>query len=250
MARGPSILIVDNDPGIRCLVRRGLKKAGYRVQDIEPGPHVLGLIAEHKFDLAILDIDHPAGCGSEAIRLVRELSPMPIVVSSVCGDEDATVEALDSGADDYIRKPFRIKELFARINNALRRRAREQGKQVHLVTGDLEIDLLHRRIRSSGDEVHLPAKQYEVLRVLTEDAGKVLTHDAILRAVWGANCTHRVTYLRVAIRELRRKLEADPARPRHILTERRVGYRLGVQAHPSILGGNTKDRHRDSIRDG
>jgi len=211
------------------LLRRGLTAAGYRVQDIAPGRGPPGCIAERQFDLLILDIDPPAGGGPEAIRFVRKLSPIPILALSVRGDEDSAVDALESGADDYIRKPFWIRELLARVKNALRRRVREQGKPAKIVTGDLEIDLLHRRIRSRGREVHLPAKPYAVLRVLAEGTGKVVTHKEILHAVWGVRRVDRVQYLRLAIRQLRRELEADPAHPRHILTETRIGYRLEVQ---------------------
>ena len=232
MGRGPSVLIIDDDPAIRRMLRRAMTAAGYQVQDIAPGGGALEWIAERQIDLLILDIDPPAGGGPEALRIVRKLSAVPILALSFRGDEDSTVDALDTGADDYIRKPFGIKELLARAKNALRRRARQRGKPAQLVTGDLEVDLVHRRVRSRGREVHLPAKPYEVLRVLIEGDGKVLTHKDILRAVWRARRVDRVQYLRLAIRELRRKLEADPAHPRHILTETRVGYRLDVQRRP------------------
>ena len=232
MGRGPSVLIIDDDPAIRRMLRRAMTAAGYQVQDIAPGGGALECIADRQIDLLILDIDPPAGGGPEAVRIVRELSAIPILALSVRGDEESTVDALDSGADDYIRKPFGIKELLARAKNALRRRARQRGKPAQLVSGDLEVDLVHRRVRSRGREVRLPAKPYEVLRVLVEGDGKVLTHKEILRAVWGARRVDCVQYLRLAIRKLRRKLEADPAHPRHILTETCVGYRLDVQRRP------------------
>lgn len=174
----------------------------------------------------ILDIDAPAFGGLQAVAAVRELSPIPILALWARDDEAVTIAALRSGSDDVIRTPFRAAELLARAESALRRRAREERKSTHVVTGDLEIDLLHRRVRSRGHEVRLTAKPYEVLRVLAEGAGKVLNHKEILRAVWGDAFVGRVPYLRVAIRNLRRKLEADPAHPRHILTEPSVGYRL------------------------
>ena len=154
---------------------------------------------------------------------------MPILALSASGDEDAAARALDYGADDYVQKPFRLKELLARVTNALRRRSLEQGKPARVVSGDLEIDLLHRRVHLHGEAVHLRRKSYEVLRVLAEKAGQVLSHSEILSAVWGAGCADRTAYLRVAIRELRLKLEADPAHPRHIVTETHVGYRLELQ---------------------
>jgi two-component system KDP operon response regulator KdpE len=155
---------------------------------------------------------------------------MPILALSFGSKEDAIVRALDTGADDYVRKPFGMEELLARVRALLRRRAREQGRpaQVVVVSGDLEIDLLHRRVRSRGHEIHLEVKPYEVLRMLAEGAGRVLTHEEILRAVWGARGAERV-HLRIAIWYLRRKLEADPAHPQHILTEIGVGYRLEVR---------------------
>ncbi len=228
MPRGPSILVLDEDPAIRLLLRRALNVAGYRVQDADPAGGAPGSIAKDEFDLLILDIDAAASGGIEAIRNVRERSPIPIVALSARRDEGATVDALDSGADDYVRKPFNSEDLLARIRNALRRRAVEQGKPGPFVTGDPEIDLSHRRVRSRGREVHLPATPYDVLRVLAENAGKVMTHEELLRAVWGEQCLGRVQYLRLAIRTLRSQLETDPAHPRLIVTETRVGYRLLV----------------------
>ena len=229
MARGPAVLVIDDDPAIRRLLRRELNSAGYRVEEMEPGKDALASIAGHKFDVAILDIDSPACGGAEIISATRELSSIPILALSSKDDEYTAVSALDSGADDIIRKPFNTGEVLARLKNALRRRAREQGKRVHLVSGALEIDLLHRRVQLGGQQVQLPVKPYEVLRVLAESAGRVITHQEILRSVWGKRAIDRVSYLRVAIGMLRRQLEADPARPRYILTERRVGYRLEIQ---------------------
>ena len=236
MARGPAVLIVDEDPAIRRLLRRELSSAGYRVEDMEPGKDVLTSIAGRKFDVTILDIDPSASGGPEIISAVRELSQIPILALSSKNDEHTPVSALESGADDWIRKPFNTEEVLARIKSALRRRAREQGKPVYLVSGALEIDLLHRRVRLSGNQVRLPVKPYEVLRVLAEGAGRVITHREILRAVWGKRSIHRVPYLRVAIRMLRRQLETDPAHPRYIITEPRVGYRLDIQSHPEHRG--------------
>ena len=228
MVRGPHVFVIGSEQAIRTLIRRVLSAAGYRVEDSEPGPVALCTIAERKFDLLILDINPPAGSGPEAILVARERSAMPILV--LCDNEDIAVGALDNGADDYVRKPFSIKELLARVKNTLRRKTREEGKSAPLVIGDLEIDLLCRRINSRGQEVHLPVRLYEVLRVLAEGAGKVLSHEEILRAVWGARRVDRLQYLRVAIQELRRKLEPDPNHPQYILTEIGVGYRLAVAA--------------------
>jgi two-component system, OmpR family, KDP operon response regulator KdpE len=238
MARGPRIFIIDGDGATRTLLRRVLTAAGYRVQDGEPGQGAIGRIAESEFDLLILDVNSSADRGSEALPMVRELSAMPVLVLST--DEDTAVNALDHGADEYVCKPLRIKELLARIKNTLRRRVRQQGKPGPFVIGDLKIDLVSRRISSCGREVHLPVKLYEVLRVLAEGDGKVLTHQEILGAVWGARRLDRVHYLRVAIQELRRKLEPDPAHPQYILTETGVGYRLGPKDAPQAARGLNK----------
>ena len=228
MSKGPSILVVDEDPAIRLLLRRGLIAAGYRVRDAAPAQVGPGFLAKAEFDLVILDIDAAACGGTETIRNLRQHSAVPIVALSARQDERASVAALDSGADDYVRKPFGREELLARIRNALRRRAVEQGRPVLLISGDLEIDLVHRRVRRRGQEVKLSAKPYAVLRLLAENAGKVLTHAELLRAVWGERHTGRVQYLRLAIRTLRRQLETDPTHPRILITETRVGYRFVV----------------------
>lgn len=230
MARGPFVLVIDDDPGIRTLLRRGLSTAGYRVRDVEPGRGALACISARHFDLVVLNVDFPVGGGPEPIRAVRELSPMPILAMSVHAKEDALVKAPDTGADDYVQKPFAMEEVLARVRALLRRRARELGRPVQVVagSGDLEIDLLHRHVRSHGHEVLLTVKPYEVLRVLAEGADRVLTHEEILRAVWGARRAGRVQ-LRMAIWQLRRKLEADPAHPQYILTEIGVGYRLELR---------------------
>jgi two-component system KDP operon response regulator KdpE len=229
MARGPDILVIDEDPAVRRLLRRELTVAGYRVRDSEPGQAALATLAEYQFDLIILDIDSAAGGGPEILRTVRKVVKTPILALSVRIDEDATVRALDNGADDFVRKPFGSRELLARVRNARRRRARELGKPAQIVTGDLEIDLLHHRVRSRGQDVQLSAKPYEVLRMLAENAGQVLPHKKILGAVWGVRRSNRRPYLRMVIRELRRQLEADPAHPQYILSERGVGYRLEVR---------------------
>jgi two-component system, OmpR family, KDP operon response regulator KdpE len=229
-ARGASVLVIDNDPAIRRILHQVLTAAGYRVQEVTAGPDAAERIAERNFDLLILDIDQPgAGIGPDLIQIMRNLSQAPILALSVRGDETAAVSALQKGADDYVRKPFGVNELVARVMSALRRRARERGKPPVLVTGNLEIDLLQRRIRQHGQEIHLSVKLYEVLRVLAENPGRVLSHAEILRAVWGGHSAERVEYVRVAVRKLRRQPEADPTSPRYILTEPGIGYRLEVR---------------------
>jgi len=226
MAPDVQILVIDDDPAIRKLLRRELAAAGYGVDEAEPGRAALRRIGRRQVDLLMLNIDGLSYGGDQAIQEVREFSAVPIVALSARDDEVTAVTALQAGADDVVRNPFSTRELLARVENALRRQAREVGRLSKLVTGDLEIDLLHRRVRSQGREVRLSAKPYAVLRILAEKVGEVVTHEEILREVWGASHTDRVPYLRVAIRELRRKLEVDPTEPRHIHTENRVGYRL------------------------
>jgi two-component system KDP operon response regulator KdpE len=229
MVRATAVAIVDDDPAIRLLLRRSLRTLGYRVHDVGSPEGAPGYLAKNRVDLLILGTDEPLGGGTDIIRTVRYRSLIPILVLSTRADEDTAVRVLESGADDFMRKPFGDRELLARVKNALRRRAREEGITTLVVTGDLEIDLLHRRIRSGGREVHVSPRPYEVLRLLTERAGTPITNAEILLTVWGPYRTGRVQYVRLAIRELRRKLEPDPAKPRYILTEVGVGYRLEIR---------------------
>ncbi len=229
MARGPLVLVIDDDPAMRTLVRRALIADGCRVDDAAPSPASLAMIAKSAADLLILDIDSPICGGPKFIEAVRQVSAVPIVALAGRDDEAIIVAALRSGADDVIRAPFNVDEMLARAESVLRRRAREQGKGAQVATGDLQIDLLHRRVLLRGQDVRLSAKPYDVLKALAESAGKALTHGEILHAVWGDAGLGKIAYVRIAIRELRRRLEDDPRHPRYILTENRVGYRLEVQ---------------------
>jgi two-component system, OmpR family, KDP operon response regulator KdpE len=210
MMPGPRVLVIDSDRAVRTLLRRVLSAASYQTQDTDPGEAALRCIAEREFDLLIVDVNSSTDSGPEFVPIVRKLSVVPILV--LCISEDLAIRALDTGADDYVRKPLSIKELLARVKNTLRRTAREAGKPVQLVIGDL--DLVNHRVGSRGQDVHLPVRLYEVLKVLAEGAGKVLTHEEIIRAVWGPRRVDRLHYLRVAIQELRRRLEPDPDHPR------------------------------------
>jgi two-component system, OmpR family, KDP operon response regulator KdpE len=238
IARGPAVLVIDDDPAIRLLLHNTLATAGYRVEEVAPSQAALERVIEQEFDLIILDIDEPSGMEPDPIRALRGLSPPPILALSVRDDEFVAANALENGAVDYVRKPFGLTELLARVKNALRRRARERGKPVVFTTGDLEIDLLYRRVRLRGEEIRLPVKPYEVLQVLAQGAGKVLSYDEILRSVWGPERVDKTDYVRITIRTLRRKLESDPRHPRYILTEPGVGYRLApmdVSSHQPII---------------
>jgi two-component system KDP operon response regulator KdpE len=222
-----TILIVDDEPAIRRLLRSSLAANDYLPIEAENGRAALDAIRRDKPDLVILDLGLPDIDGLEVIRTVRANSPVPIVVLSSRDDERGKVAALDLGADDYVTKPFGVEELVARIRTALRHRLQEQGERPVFRSGDLSVDLVRRIVSARGEEVKLSPREYDILRLLVSHAGKVLTHKMILRELWGP--TADVQYLRVYIRQLRQKLEQEPERPQHILTETGVGYRLRVQ---------------------
>ena len=219
------ILIVDDEPPIRRLLRTSLGAHGYQVLEAEDGPSALALIRRNAVDLLVLDLGLPGMDGFEVIRQLRESgSSTPIIVLSVRGDEGGKVKALDLGADDYVTKPFGIDELLARVRAALRHRLQQEGERPVFKSGDLSVDLVRRIVTVRDREVKLTPREYDLLRLLIAHAGKVLTHKFIMREVWGAETD--VQYLRIYIRTLRQKIEPDPERPRHILTEQGVGYRL------------------------
>jgi two-component system, OmpR family, KDP operon response regulator KdpE len=230
MARPTTILVVDDEPAIRRLLRTSLGGQGFSVVEAGSGAEALQQIGREKPDLLILDLGLPDVSGIEVIRSVRVGSSLPIIVLSVRDDERGKVEALDLGADDYVTKPFGTEELVARIRTALRHRFQAQGAAPLFVLGELAIDLVRRIVRRAGSEVHLSPKEYDLLAELVANAGKVLTHRHILMKVWGPAHTEDAQYLRVFIRNLRHKLEPDPARPQYILTEPGVGYRLRENA--------------------
>src|SRR6476619_4632139 len=218
------ILVVDDEPPIRKLLRTGLGAQGYEVLDAPSGKTALELLAE-KPDLVILDLGLPDIDGLELLRRIRDLQgSVPIVVLSSRGDEAGKVAALDFGADDYVTKPFGMDELLARMRAALRHQLQAQGERPIFHTGDLSVDLVRRIVKVADREVKLSPKEYDLLRVLVQHAGKVLTHRFLLKALWDEPTDTQ--YLRVYVRQLRRKIEADPERPHYILTETGIGYRL------------------------
>jgi two-component system KDP operon response regulator KdpE len=226
MASPPTVLVVDDEPPIRRLLRTTLTAAGYRVAEAETAAEGLRSLAVEKPDLLILDLGLPDRSGIELIGEIRKTSLVPIVVLSARHDERAMVEALDLGADDYVGKPFGMAELMARLRAALRHAFQAQGELPVFVSGELAVDLVRRHVSRGGREVKLSPKEFDLLRHLVMHAGKVLTHRHLLREVWGPAQADEVQYLRVFIRGLRQKLEPDPTRPTHILTELGVGYRL------------------------
>ena len=226
MASVPVVLVIDDEPPIRRLLRTTLTAAGYRVAEAEDAAGALHALGAHPPDLVILDLGLPDRGGIELIGEIRKGSLVPIVVLSARHDERSMVEALDLGADDYVAKPFGMAELMARLRAALRHALQAQGELPVFLSGDLSVDLVRRQVTRGGHEIRLSPKEFDLLRHLVMHAGKVLTHRHLLREVWGPAQADEVQYLRVLIRGLRQKLEPDPARPSHILTEPGVGYRL------------------------
>jgi len=223
------IVAIEDDPQIRRFLRTGLESHGFQIHEADTGK--LGLIeaANRKPDLVILDLGLPDMDGVEVVKKLREWSALPVIVLSARAGETDKVAALDAGADDYLTKPFGLGELLARIRVALRHAsgtAQEKGG-VFAVAG-LKVDLPHRRVYREGNEVHLTPIEYRLLATLVKHAGKVITHRQLLREVWGPGHIERNHYLRVYMAGLRHKLETDPARPRFLLTETGVGYRLAA----------------------
>ena len=220
------ILVVDDELPIRRLLRNTLRVHDYAVLEAGSIAEAMTVLAGDRPDLMILDLGLPDGDGHSLIARIRPESTVPIIVLSSRTDDGGKVRALDAGADDYVTKPFSVDELLARIRAALRHRVQRQGGQPLFVAGDLSIDLVRRLVLRNGAEVKLSPKEYGILQQLVIHAGRVLTHRHLLQEVWGADNTGDVAYLRVYIRQLRAKLEADPERPVLILTEPGVGYRL------------------------
>jgi two-component system KDP operon response regulator KdpE len=226
MAKPLTVLVVDDEPPIRRFLRTSLTAAGNRIVTAENAAEALKALTAEKPDLVILDLGLPDKSGLEVIAEIRRSSAVPIIVLSARDDERTKVEALDLGADDYVSKPFGMAELMARLRAALRHAFQAQGELPAFVSGELAVDLVRRHVTRAGHEIKLSPKEFDLLRHLVMHAGKVLTHRHLLRDVWGPAHVDDVQYLRVFIRGLRQKLEPDPTRPTHILTELGVGYRL------------------------
>jgi len=225
-----TVLVVDDEPPIRRLLRTTLAVEEHRVLEAETGAEALRLARHHRPDIVILDLGLPDIDGLEVIRRLRADSAVPILVLSSRGDESAKIAALDLGADDYVTKPFGIGELMARLRAALRHRVQAQGGPPLFEHDGLAVDLVRRIVRRDGEEVRLSPREYDILQQLVLHAGKVLTHRHLLREVWGQEGGGDPQNLRVFIRQLRRKIEPDPERPRHVLTEPGIGYRLAIGA--------------------
>jgi len=225
-AQQTRILIVDDEPQIRRFLRATLHAHGYQTLEAASGREALDHVAMDHPDLVILDLGLPDVDGAEVLSRIREWSAVPIIILSVRGRESDKIDALDNGADDYLTKPFGAGELLARIRTALRHRLQQETESPTFRTGDLVVDLARRSVTMKGNEIRLTPKEYELLRNLVIHAGKVLTHQYLLREVWGPTYIGQNHYVRVHIGTLRQKLEPDPTQPRYIVTEPGVGYRL------------------------
>jgi two-component system KDP operon response regulator KdpE len=232
-----TVLVVDDEPPIRRFLRTSLGAVGHHVVTAEDAAGALAMLRSEKPDVVILDLGLPDRSGLDVITEIRRQSPVPIIVLSARSDERAKVAALDLGADDYISKPFGMAELMARLRAALRHAYHAKGEMPVFASGDLTIDLVRRQVTRGGQEVKLSPKEFELIRHLVTHAGKVVTHRQLLREVWGPAQAEEVQYLRVFIRGLRQKLEPDPTRPTHILTELGVGYRLQLPPEQRAFEG-------------
>jgi two-component system, OmpR family, KDP operon response regulator KdpE len=230
-AEGPLVLVVEDEPQMRRFLRATLASHGYRFVEAETAAGGIAQATLQNPELVLLDLGLPDGDGLDVTKRLREWSPVPIIVLSARGRESDKIEALDAGADDYLTKPFGSGELLARMRVALRHAAR--GGQDHadpvFVLGPLRVDMARRQIYRGDDEVHLTPLEYRLLVALVRSAGKVVTHRQLLKEVWGPNYVDQSHYLRVYMGQLRHKLEEEPARPRYLVTEPGVGYRLRTE---------------------
>jgi two-component system KDP operon response regulator KdpE len=221
----PRVLVVDDEPQILRALRVVLREAGFEVESACSAPEALDLAAVRAPRAAIVDLVLPGGDGVQVTRSLREWSEMPILVLSAVGDEDQKVRALEAGADDYVTKPFGARELVARLQAALRR-SESGGSEPTIVAGELEVDLAAHAVRRAGEPVHLTPIEFELLRALARNRGRLMTHRALLTEVWGPGYVDDVQALRTHIARLRAKIEPPGERPHYILTDPGVGYRF------------------------
>ena len=224
-SEGTRILVIDDEKQIRRMLKTALTGYGYDIAEAPSGQEGMNQTAIFHPDLIILDLGLPDLDGIEVIKRLREWAQTPIIVLSVREDEEDKIRALDAGADDYVTKPFSMGELLARLRVALRHMAKSEDEPV-LVFGKLTVDMARRLVFLDGEEVKLTPTEYEILKYLALQAGRVVTHGQLLRAIWGPNYQEQTHYLRVYVGQLRRKIEADPSQPAIIVTESGVGYRL------------------------
>jgi two-component system KDP operon response regulator KdpE len=222
---GKHVLVVDDEPQIVRGLRVILRDAGYQVQAATTKQEALDAVAAHPPDAVVLDLVLPDGSGVDVCSEIRNWSGLPIIVLSAVGDEREKVRALDVGADDYITKPFGTDELLARLRAALRR-AGDEGDEPAVSVGDLVIDTAAHRVTRAGEEIHLTPIEFDLLRLLAQHRGKLVTHRQLLRTVWGPAYETETHYLRVHFAHMRAKLEPDPSHPRYVITDPGIGYRL------------------------
>lgn len=225
MDKGMRILVIDDEPQIRKLLKVSLGAHGYEIEEAATGMEGISRAATFKPDFLIIDLGLPDMDGKKVVQQIREWSQTPIIVLTARDQEQEKIEALDAGADDYVTKPFGIGELMARMRVSLRRSAASENDPI-LTCGELVIDLVARRVTVSGREIKLTPTEYELIKILAQHRGRVLTHKQLLKAVWGSSYNEDTHYIRVYIGQLRRKIEENPTRPRYITTESGVGYRL------------------------
>jgi two-component system KDP operon response regulator KdpE len=221
----PRVLVVDDEPHIVRGLKIILRSAGYVVEAAETKAQALAALAARPPDAMVLDLVLPDGQGVEVCQEVRQWSGLPILVLSAIGDEREKVRALDAGADDYVTKPFGTDELLARLRAVMRRSAQEAGSPT-IEVGELTIDLADRRVSRAGEAIHLTPIEYDLVRVLAQNSGRLVTHRQLLKEVWGPEYVDEVHYLRVHVAHIRAKLEPGPSPPRYLVTEPGVGYRL------------------------
>jgi two-component system KDP operon response regulator KdpE len=228
MSAAAHVLVVDDEPQIVRGLRVILRSAGYDVEAAGTKEEALNAASVRPPDAIVLDLVLPDGSGVDVCAEIRTWSQLPIIVLSAVGDEREKVRALDAGADDYITKPFGTDELLARLRAVLRRTG-EDGDEPQITVGELSVDLAARTVRLAGSEVHLTPIEFDLLRVLARHQGKLLTHRQLLREVWGPGYETETHYLRVHVAHIRSKIEPEPSRPRYLITEPGVGYRLREQ---------------------
>jgi len=221
----PEILIIDDEPQIRKLLQINLESNGYKVIQASTGKEGIMLAANHPPDLILLDIGLPDQSGHTIVKELRDWYTHPIIILSVLADEQDIVSALDNGATDYLTKPFRTGELLARIRSAIRRN-HSDNSETTITSGNIQIDLVARTVKRDGEVIKLTSTEYNLMALFGKNEGKVLTHQYILKEIWGVGYQTETQYLRVFIAQLRKKLEENPNHPKHLITESGVGYRF------------------------
>jgi two-component system KDP operon response regulator KdpE len=238
-----SVLVVDDEASLRRALRTSLTASGFAVEEARTGEEALGTVQQHPFDLVLLDVNMPGINGIDACRRIRGISPHAgIVMITVRDLEDDKVRALEAGADDYVTKPFKLRELTARLRAVLRRTRRQEAPDLEVLqTGNLKIDFRRRLLWRDEEEIHLSPKEFDLLAFMMKNSGAPLTHLKLLRSIWGPEYGGELEYLRSYVRMLRKKIEGDPANPEYILTEPWVGYRFHNPSDPDSPSVQTDD---------